>query len=54
MIMNRLSIGLPLQAWVEKIIDGVEIRGLSGKEKVPLSKEGHAESFLGHEKTPHY
>ena len=37
--------GLPLRAWVEKTVHGVEIHRLSGKQKVPGttdSKEGHA------------
>ena len=48
---------LPLQAWVEKTVYGVEIRWLSGREIIPdavVSKEGHADSYLGHERTHHY
>ena len=49
---NRLNMGLPQLAWVEKTIDGVETHWLSGREKVSnakLSKEGHADRRLEHE-----
>ena len=52
-----LNGGLPLQACIEKIVHGVKIHWLFNIEKVPgavVSKEGHAESILGHEKTHHY
>ena len=48
---------LPLQAWVEKTVHGVEIHILSGKEKVlgnAVSKEDHASSVLGSERTHDY
>ena len=49
MLTNEKSMGFPWQAWVEKIIHGVETHGLSSKEKVSgtaVSKEGHANSVL--------
>ena len=52
--MNWLNIDLPLQAWVEKTVHGMETHWLSSKEKVPgaaVSKESHAVSLLEHERT---
>ena len=37
--------GLPLWAWIEKIIQEVDIYRLSG---AMVSKEGHADILLGH------
>ena len=57
MFTNGLNMGLPLCAWVKKIVLGVETPWLSGKEKVQgaaVSKEGHAYSLLGHERSHHY
>ena len=45
--------GLPLQARVERTVHAVETDWLSNKEKIPctvVSKEGHADSLLGHER----
>ena len=53
-IPDKLNMSLPLWAWVKKTICGVETHRLSHKEKVlgaVVSKEGHAESLLGHEWT---
>ena len=44
------------QTWIKKTFDGVETHWLFGKEKVPseaVSKEGDADSLLGHEITHH-
>ena len=49
--------GLPQQHWGEKDVHGMDIHWLSSKEKVPgvdVSKEGHADSLLGYERTDHY
>ena len=57
MFTNELNIGLSLQTWVKKTIHGMEMYWLSSKEKVlgsVISKEGHAVSVLGYEKTHHY
>ena len=57
MFTNRLNIGLLLWDWMEKTVHRVETHWLSSKEKVlgaVVSKEGHADSVLGHEKTHHY
>ena len=46
--------GLRLRAWVKKTVHGMET---DGKEKVlsaVVSKDGHAYSLLGHERTHHY
>ena len=51
MFRNGLNIGLPLQAWLE---NRAKKHWLSGKEKVPgvaVSKEGHVNNLLGHERT---
>ena len=51
---NELNMGLQLWSWVEKTVHGVKTHWLSNKEKVPgrvISKEGHANSLLGHEIT---
>ena len=50
------DMSLPLQAWVEKTAHGEGTHWHSGKEKVAgavVSKEAHANSFLGPKKT-HY
>ena len=55
MFTDRLNMGLSLRVWIKKTVHRVEAQWLSGKEKVPDSaviKEGHADSFLGHEKKP--
>ena len=55
MFPNKLNMDLPLWDWVEKTVHGVEIHWLFGKEKVlgtVISKEGHADIFLRHEKKP--
>ena len=39
------------------MVDGVKTQSLFSKERIPgahVSKEGHADSLLGHEKTYHY
>ena len=57
MFTHGLNMSLPLQAWVGKSVHEVETHRLSGKEKVlgaVVSKEGHADSLLGHERTHHY
>ena len=54
MFSNWLNIFFSLQAQVEKIVHGVKIYWLSSKENTALSKEGHADSLLGHERTYHY
>ena len=48
-----LNMVLPLWAWVIKAVNKVEAHWLSCKEKVPVSKEGHADSLLGHERRHH-
>ena len=56
-IKKCLQVGLPLWAWVKKTDQGVETQGLSSKEKVSgavVSKEGHPDNLLGHERTQHY
>ena len=48
---------LPLRAWMQKTIQGVETHLFSGKEIVlgtADSKEGDAEIMIGHEMTYHY
>ena len=53
MFTNELNI----QAWVKKIIHGVKMHWLSGKEKIPgaaVRKGGHADSRLGHERIHYY
>ena len=57
MFTNWLNMGLPRWAWVEKTVHRVETHWLSSKEKVldtAVSKEGHADSILWHERTHHY
>ena len=57
MFTNGLNIVLSLFAWVEKIDHRVETHLLSGEEKVlgtVISKEGHADSHLRHERAHHY
>ena len=48
--------GLSLGAWVKKTVDREETQLLSGKEKVlgtAVSKEGHADNLLEHDRTHH-
>ena len=48
---------LPWQAQVENTIYGLETHWFWGKENVPgarISKEGHADSLLEHERNHHY
>ena len=50
---NRFNVGLLRQAKVEKIVHGVAIHWLSGKESVSgvaINKEGYADTVLEHEK----
>ena len=57
MFTNKLNMGLPLWSWMEKTVHGVKKHWLSNKEKVlgaTVSKEGHADSLLGHERIHHY
>ena len=57
MFRNGLNMYLPLQAWVKKIVHGMEAYRLSGKEKVPgaaVSKDCHFDSFLGDKRTHNY
>ena len=54
---NGLNIGLPLLTWTKKIAHEVNTHWLSSKKKVlglAVSKEGHADNLLGHERTHHY
>ena len=54
---NRLNVCSPLHAWKERLVHGVEIQWLSGKEKVPgaaVRKEGHPDSNLGHKRNHQY
>ena len=54
MFANWLNMGLPLQVRVKETVDGVETHRLSGKERFPgtsVSKEGHADCLLAHERT---
>ena len=54
---NRQNMGLPLLARVENTVHGMETDWLSGREKVSatvISKEGHTDSLLEHEKTHNY
>ena len=56
MFTNDFNMSLPPWAQVKKIVDGMKTYWLSGKEKTPgtaVSKEGHADSVLGHESTHH-
>ena len=49
--------GLPLRAWREKTVNGVERHWLFAKETVPCTvviKEGHADSLLGCERANHH
>ena len=49
MFTNRLNIGLPLCAWIEKTIHGVETHWLSDKEKVQgagINEEEYADRLL--------
>ena len=51
---NGQKTGLALRVWIEKTGHLVEIHWLSNKENVPraaVSKEGHADSVQGHERT---
>ena len=53
MLTNKLNKGLPLQ----KIVRGVEIHWLSGKEKISsvvVCKKGHADSVLRHGRSHRY
>ena len=53
---NELNKILQLGTWDEKTVYGGETQWLSGKEKVinaAVSKNGHADSFLEHERTHH-
>ena len=53
---NEWEIGFLLQSWVEKTILGVETYWLFSKEKIlgaAVSKEGHVDSLLEHERTNH-
>ena len=53
---NGLNMVLPKQTRLEKTGNGVEIHWLFGKEKVlgvVISKEGHADILLVHERTYH-
>ncbi len=56
--VNQLnSMNLPLWPWFEKTHREMNTYWLSPKEKVPgaeVSKETHADSLLGQEKTHHY
>ena len=57
MFTKGLNMGLLLWAWVEKTVHGVVTHWLSGKEQVlnaAVSKEGLADSLLGHERIHHY
>ena len=57
MFTNRLSMGLPLRAWVKKTVYGMETERLSSKEKIlsaVVSKEDHADNVLGYERIHHY
>ena len=54
---NELNIGLPLRGLVEKIVHRVEKHWLTDKENIlsaAVSKEGHADSLLGYERTHPY
>ena len=54
---NGQNMGLPLWAWVEKTVYGVETHWLFGKEKIPgtaVSKEGHADNLLKNERSFHH
>ena len=57
MFTNWLNMGLPLWAWVEKTVDGIET-DFFGKEKVlgaaTVSQEVHVDSLLLHKRTLHY
>ena len=53
MFTNWLNMGLLQWALIEKAVHGAALHWLSGKEKFPgavVSKGGHADSLLGHEK----
>ena len=55
MFTNGLNLGLSLR--VKKTVHGVGTSWNTGKEKVSkavVSKEGHADSVLGHDNTCHY
>ena len=57
MFTSGLNMSLQLQALVEKTVHGVKTQWFSGKENVlgaVVSKEGYADSFLGHERTYQY
>ena len=54
---DELNMGLPLRACVEKKVYVVETHRLTSKKKVQstvVSKEGHADSLLEHEKSNYY
>ena len=55
---NGINMSLPQFAWVKKTVHQVETHITSGKEKIPgaaaVSKGGHANSFLGYERTYDY
>ena len=55
--INGWNMGLSLWTWVKKTIYGLEMHWCYSKEKIlgaALSKEGHADSLLGYEKTNHH
>ena len=66
MFTNELNMGLPLQAWVEKTVHGVDIHWLSSKKKIKIKKKikkevpdtgiskRHADNHLGYERTHQY
>ena len=58
MFTNGLNMGSLLLAWVEKTVCGVDTHTESMVKKtflgVEVSKEGDADSLVGHEKNHHY
>ena len=56
MFVNGVNMGFPLEAQIKKTIYGVETYWLSSKgvPSTRVSKEGLADSLLGHERTHHY
>ena len=53
MFINVLNMDMPQQAWIKKTVQRVETHWLASKEKLQgaaASKEGYADSLLGHKK----
>ena len=55
-VYKGLNIGLPFQVWVKKAMHSVETltQGNENLSDAVVSKEGHADTVLGHDRIHHY